>query len=115
MPNSHWRETVENNTSALSSKISSMSCTRDRDFIFKIYPVTKKSLSMCMYTFYGDSRNSYMTTENLEYAVIWVWFKCNVFGYGFVDSASSSNFRDLTGQENHPSLHLSSSAIYMKL
>jgi hypothetical protein len=70
---------------------------------------------MCMCTFYGDSRNIYMTTENLEYAVIWVGSKCNVFGYGFVPSASSSILCGLTGQENHQSLHLSSSAIHVKL
>jgi hypothetical protein len=69
MPNSHWRETVENDTSALSSKISSMPCIRDQDFEFKIYPISKKSFTMCRYTFYGGFRNIYMTTENLEYTI----------------------------------------------
>lgn len=88
MPNSHWRETVENSTSALSLNISSMLCIRDQDFIFKIYPLSKKSFTMYMYTSYGGSRNIYMTTENLEYAVVWVRFKCNVFDYGLVACAS---------------------------
>lgn len=75
-------------TIQLSLNMSSMICIRDQDFIFKIYLLSKKSFTMYMYTSYGSSRNIYVTTENLECAIIWVGFKCNVFDYELVASAS---------------------------
>jgi hypothetical protein len=86
------------------------------DQVFKFKFTLLKNLKCVMYTLYGDCRNMYITTERIwASSIILVGLKCDVFGYGFVDSPNGLNFCDLTGQEDHPSLHLSSSAVYGKL